>query len=157
MLESARRPLATAAAIGAIGLVAPSASPAPRFDRRCTPAIQVQLVRSVVAAFNAGNGTRLDGLIARERAFRWFSDAADDRLGRAAEDRSTLRTYLRRRHRRHDRITLVGFGDPNGRGGVRLNLDIKRRADDYRPKNVIQAKFQALCPPGRARIIVWSM
>ena len=138
-------------------LSAASASSHVGFDRRCTPEIQVRLVKAVVAAFNAGNVTALDRLVAREPAFQWWSDRAAGRLQRTAEDRSTLRTYARRRHRLHDHITLVDFGTTDEHGRIRLTLDLRRRADDYHPTNVIHAKQEAICPPARARLIVWSM
>jgi hypothetical protein len=129
-------------------------------DPRCTAETDVPLVKAVVAAFNSGNVAKLDRLVAREPAFQWFADAGprrQSRLGPRAEDRSTLRAWAKARHRKHDRITLVGFGEPNAQGGVRLNLDLRRHADDYRPRNVIHGKYEAVCPPGRARIVVWAM
>src|SRR5919198_6277324 len=108
-------------------------------DPRCTAQTDVPLVRAVVAAFNSGNVAKLDRLVAREPAFQWFADGGprrQERIGPRAEDRSTLRAWARARHRMHDRITLVGFGETNAEGGVRVNLDLRRRAADYRPRNV---------------------
>ena len=138
-------------------LTAASVNSSPGFDRRCTPNIQVRLVKAVVAAFNAGHVATLDRLVARKPAFQWWSDTAANRLYRAAETRSTFRAYARRRHRVHDHLTLVDFGTTNEQGRIRLNLDLRRRADDYHSTDIIHAKQEAVCPPGRARIIVWSM
>jgi hypothetical protein len=151
------RLVAAAAGCVVFALMPASASSRPGFDRRCTPDIQIHLVKTIVAAFNAGDVATLDRLVAREPAFQWWSDRAANRLLRQAEDRSTLRAYALRRHRLHDHITLVNFGTTDAQGRTRLNLDLRRRADDYHPRNVMHAKQEAVCPPGRARIIVWSM
>jgi hypothetical protein len=139
--------------------LAARAGPAPTTSSaRCPATTQVQLVRSLVAAFNAGNVRAVNRLVAPEPAFQWFSAIGpDERLGKQAEDRSTLGDYVRRRHRRHDHLTLVGFGSINDQGRIDLTLMIRRRADDYRPRNVIPAKQDTICGRGRARLIVWSM
>ena len=36
-------------------------------------------------------------------------------------------------------------------------LLIRRRADDYHPRNLLRAKQDAICAGGRASLIVWSM
>jgi hypothetical protein len=74
-----------------------------------------------------------------------------------AEDRSTIGAYIRRRHRHHDHLTLVRFGSKNEQGGIDLTLLLRRRADDYRPRNLIPAKQDSICASGRASLIVWSM
>jgi hypothetical protein len=125
---------------------------------RCPATTQVQLVRSLVAAFNAGNARAVNRLVAREPAFQWFSAIGpDERIGKAAEDRSTLPAYIRRRHRHHDHLTLVRFGSKDEQGGIDLTLLLRRRADDYRPRNLIRAKQDSICTGGRASLIVWSM
>jgi hypothetical protein len=142
-----------------LAVVGPAQS-RPSHDPRCTAAIEVPLVKSVVAAFNSGNVARFDRLVAKEPAFLWFAAAEPhryERVGRQAENRSTLRAWAKARHRLHDRITLVRFGETDDLGNIRLNLDLRRRADDYHPRNVIHGKYEAVCPPGRARIAVWAM
>jgi hypothetical protein len=125
---------------------------------RCPPVTQVRLVRSFVAAFNAGNARAVDRLFAPEPAFQWLSAIGPDgRAGKRAEDRSTIGAYIRRRHRRHDHLTLVGFGSTDDQGRLDLNLLLRRRADDYRPRNLIQAKQDTTCAGRRPALIVWSM
>jgi hypothetical protein len=142
-----------AAALAAHGGAAPRPSPA-----RCRATTQVQVVRSLVAAFNAGNARAVNRLVAPEPAFQWFSAIGPDaRLGKRAEDRSTLGTYIRRRHRHHDHLALVGFGSTDDQGRIDLTLLIRRRADDYRPRNLLRAKQDTICGGGRPRLIVWSM
>jgi hypothetical protein len=142
-----------AGALAARGGPAPTAS-----STRCPATTQVQLVRSLVAAFNAGNARAVNRLVAPEPAFQWFSAIGpDERLGKRAEDRSTLGAYIRRRHRRHDDLTLVRFGSIDDQGRIDLTLLIRRRADDYRPRNLLSAKQDTICRGGRAWLIVWSM
>ena len=115
-------------------------------------------MRSFVTAFNAGNSRAVNRLFAPEPAFQWFSAIGpDERIGKAAEDRSTLGAYIRNRHRRHDHLTLVRFGSVDEQGRIDLTLLIRRRADDYRPRNLIPAKQDAVCTRRRAALIVWSM
>ena len=141
-----------AVAVGAVGQArqGPAA--------RCPATTQVQLVRSFVTAFNAGNSRAVSRLFAPEPAFQWFSAIGpDQRIGKPAEDRSTIGAYIRRRHRHHDHLTLVRFGSKNEQGGIDLTLLLRRRADDYRPRNLIPAKQDSICASGRASLIVWSM
>jgi hypothetical protein len=72
------------------------------------------------------------------------------RFGKTAADRSTIRSYIRKRHLRHDRLTLVMV-----QGNFRFF--VKRRADDFRPRNTIEGKGTATCRRGPARIIAWSL
>lgn len=140
------------AATGAVGGGQPAA------PVRCPAATQVRLVRSFVAAFNAGNARAVDRLFAPEPAFQWLSALGPDgRAGKRAEDRSTIGAYIRRRHRRHDHLILVGFGSTDDQGRINLSLLIRRRADDYRPPKLIPAKQDTTCAGRRPSLIVWSM
>jgi hypothetical protein len=139
------------------GIALPQAQVLPAATR-CPAPTQVQLVRSLVAAFNAGNSRAVNRLVAPEPAFQWFSAIGpDSRIGKKAEDRSTLGAYIARRHRHHDHLTLVGFGSMDDQGRINLTLLIRRRADDYHPRNLLRAKQDAICAGGRASLIVWSM
>jgi len=147
-------------AIGALAIAVVSfgGTPSAPAAARCPAATQVQLVRSLVAAFNAGNVGTVNRLVAPEPAFQWFSAIGpDDRLGKKAENRATLGAYIRRRHRHHDHLTLVRFGSTDDQGRIDLTLLIKRRADDYRPRNLLRAKQDAICRGGVGELIVWSM
>jgi hypothetical protein len=96
--------------------------------------------------------------VAREPAFQWFSAIGpDSRIGKKANDRATLDTWIRRRHRHHDHLSLVGFGSTDAWGNIDLTLLISRRADDYRPVNLLKAKQDSSCSGRRPVLIVWSM
>jgi hypothetical protein len=139
--------------------LAARAGPAPTTSSaRCPATTQVQLVRSLVAAFNAGNVRAVNRLVAPEPAFQWFSAIGPDgRADKDAMNRATLGTYIRKRHRHHDHLTLVRFGSIDDQGRIDLTLLLRRHADDYRPVNLLRAKQDTRCSAGRASLIVWSM
>lgn len=116
----------------------------------CTPAGVAALMRALIKAWNAGNARAVDRLFAPAPAFKWFSmGGPQDRRGKDAEKRSTIRAYVRKRHRRHDRMTLVMV-----QGNARFL--VRRRADDYHPRNVIEGKAAAICRRPPSRFIAWA-
>lgn len=116
----------------------------------CTPAGVAVLMRALIKAWNAGNAGAVDRLFAPTPAFKWFSmGGPEDRRGKDAEKRSTIRAFVRKRHRRHDRLTLVMV-----QGNV--HFFVRRRADDYHPRNVIEGKGAAICRHRPWRFIAWS-
>jgi len=116
----------------------------------CTTEGVAALVRALIKAFDAGNAGAVDRLFAPKPAFKWFAmGGPDGRRGKDAEKRSTIRAYVRKRHRHHDRWTLVKV-----QGNV--GFFIRRRADDYHPRNVIHGKGMAICRHKPSRFIVWS-
>jgi hypothetical protein len=139
--------------------IAASASALPAAGRGtasgCTAARSARLVHSLVSAFNAGNVAAVDRIVATEPAFKWFSvvgpTSASRRLGAAAHDRSTLGSYVRLRHRHHERWTHVTV-----KGVVGLALTLDRRADDV-PLRKAVGKAEVICTGQTARIIVWSI
>jgi len=139
--------------------IAASASAVPAAGRGtasgCTAARSARLVHSLVSAFNAGNVAAVDRMVARKPAFQWFSvvgpTSASRRLGAAAHDRSTLGTYVRLRHRYHERWTHVTV-----KGVVGLALTLDRRADDV-PLRKAVGKAEVICTGRTVRIIVWSI
>jgi hypothetical protein len=139
----------------AAGLLGPTALRADSDLERCPLADRDALVGSLVAAFNAGNDVAVDRIVAQEPAFEWFSATGrtpdSRRLGAEAYDRSTLRAYVRQRHRHRERWTNVDVG---WRSSGPLMLT--READDHR-RSRTEAKMDTLCAGGRPRIIVWSM
>lgn len=102
---------------------------------RCdVTAVRATLTR-FVRAYNRGDVRLLDRLFSRER-FVWYSSGKPGlrRLGDAA-NRATLIPYLRRRHRRGDRLALLGYrfnGYERGRGHGQFELSGRRRANDFR-------------------------
>ena len=143
--------LALVAAMGG----AAGASKASVDPRRCSLEQKVALVRALSTAFNAGNDLAVHRLVAAEPAFQWFSAPGSSRdarrLGPEAYDRSTLREYVRQRHRHRERWTNVEFG-----GELRLPLTLTREADDYR-RSRVRGKVDAICTGRSARIIAWSL
>jgi hypothetical protein len=116
----------------------------------CTPDGVAVLVRALIRAWNAGNAGAVDRLFAPKPAFKWFSmGGPDGRAGKDAEKRSTIRAYVRTRHRHHDRLTLVKVEG-------NAHIFIRRRADDYHPRNVIEGKGAAICRHSLSRFIVWA-
>ena len=116
----------------------------------CTPAGVAVLMRALIKAWNAGNAGAVDRLFAPTPAFKWFSmGGPEDRRGKDAEKRSTIRAFVRKRHRRHDRLTLVMV-----QGNV--HFFVRRRADDYHPRNLIEGKGAAICRHRPWRFIAWS-
>jgi hypothetical protein len=119
----------------------------------CLPGQAQTLVRSLTAAFNAGDLAAVDRLVAREPAFQWFAmggtSPAANRYGKKAEDRSTLLAYVRQRHRHHERWTdVVAQGN--------LQIALTRQADDYhRSRN--HDKGEVVCRGAVAKLIVWAL
>jgi hypothetical protein len=144
-LATAAVALVLAATTSAVPL-SRSGSPAP-----CSLDVRIALVNSFIAAFNAGRVAAADRVIAKKPDFQWFSARGPgERSGPTAENRSTLRQYFQRRHRHHDRLTLV----PDW---PRTQYFLTRQADDY-PRRLVHGKMDAVCRPGQpARIIVWTM
>ena len=116
----------------------------------CTVEGVAVLMRALIRAWNAGNAGAVDRLFAPTPAFKWFSmGGPEDRRGKDAEKRSTIRAFVRKRHRRHDRMTLVMV-----QGNV--HFFVRRRADDYHPRNLIEGKGAAICRHPPSRFIAWS-
>jgi hypothetical protein len=135
------------------GTAAPGALGGGRDYNGCTPDQVQTLVRKLVVAFNAGNAAAVDRLVAHEPAFQWFSapgtSPAAQRLGKKAEDRSTLAAYVRLRHRHHERWTnVVTQGN--------LAITLTRQADDY-PRSRVRGKGEVVCHGSLAKLIVWSL
>jgi len=117
----------------------------------CTTAQVAAVVRAFVRAFNAGNAVAVDRLFAAKPTFKWFAmGGPQGRAGKAAENRTTIRSYVRKRHRHRDRLTLVTIEG-------NAHFFMRRRATDYRPRNAIEGKGAATCRHGTTRLIVWAL
>lgn len=123
-----------------------------RLTHNCTQEQVDQLVVSFIAAWNAGRAVAVERLFAPEPAFQWLSmRGPGDRLGKKSHDRTTIRAFVRFRHRHRDRITLV-----HEQGNFQLL--VRRWADDYHARNEIRGKGEAICPAGKVpKLIVWSL
>lgn len=145
--------VALALAAGAI------AAPGARHGSRdCAPAEARATFDAFVRAFNLGDGTELDRLIAPTQSFVWFSvSGAGRRLGDRSKDRSTLARYFATRHVLRDRlsdVTFSGGGNANGYGHFAFILT--RAADDELPSRY-EGKGAIICGDGGDTIAVWSM
>jgi hypothetical protein len=132
----------------------------------CTQAEVQGTVGKFVAAFNAGDTHRLDGIFARSPYFRWYStDAPGERLLPLAADRASLLPYLARRHALGERLTLRslrvnGNTIASGRGWKTYGnfaVVLVREASDLSPTEY-QGKGALHCYATRPdELIVWSM
>ena len=102
---------------------------------RCDVAALRATLAAFVRAYNRGDLPQLDRLFARER-FRWYSSHSPGvRLLGNATNRGTLISYFRERHRRGDRLRLLGYrfnGYERGRDVGHFALSAQRRANDFR-------------------------
>jgi hypothetical protein len=133
--------------------------------RACRRSEVATLVRAFVRSFNAGNRRTLDRLVAREPEFHWYSTGAPGaRLGRAAEDRTSLPAYFAMRHAQGEQLHLSRL-KVNGNSRPPRDIppygnfeyDLTRQADDLEP-TPYSGKGAAYCYKRRAdSIIVSSM
>jgi hypothetical protein len=119
-----------------------------------------QLVVSFFASLNAGDATNIDKFFAPAGTFQWYSDAASStsRLGADATDRTTLATYLRKRHSHHEHGKLIELQTTlRGRGDIAdFVFALERTADDLAAhKPYTYGKGAAECATGK--IMVWSL
>jgi hypothetical protein len=132
--------------------------------RLCTAAETHSTVSRFVAAWNDGRLAALDGLVAPEPMFKWFSSGAPGNRGAAAFDRSSLRRYFARRHARRDHIQIRFFrfngSDAREDGSYgHFEFTLERSAADYRRGEQfhVVGKGAVNCSLARTAIAVWSM
>src|SRR3954470_15455421 len=138
-----------AVAIAAFGAITQpgSAQNAPSRASRlpgCSKEVAIHLASTVIAAFNRGDARTIDRVVAPEPAFEWFSTRS--RLGLESRDRSTLASYVRLRHRHHERWIPVSLWP----------LRLTHVADDMR-RTTRNGKFDTICARGHTWIFVWSV
>ena len=155
-------------AVASIALVAASGSTASGDRSRPCERDEVgRLIVRFVGALNAGKTARLDALFAKDDgdgnvmtpSFQWYSTGKPgERYGAAAENRATLVSYFRRRHAKHERLTLLAWsGGGNANGYAHFAFQLVRDADDApRPLRLI-GKGAAICTTRSTTIAVWSM
>ncbi len=121
----------------------------------CSAAETKRIVHGVVRALNTGDVRTLNRLVARAPKFQWFSAPGPQaRLGPAAYRRSTLPAYVRRRHRRHERLVILRLGTSDQADG-NFGLVIVRQARDY-PRRVVDAKGKVDCT-STPYLVAWSV
>jgi hypothetical protein len=131
---------------------------------QCTPAETRNAVARFVVAWNKGDLSSLDRLIAPEPVFKWLSSGAPGDRRAAAFDRSSLRRYFALRHARHDQIQLRSFrfngSDVREDGSYgHFEYTLRRSAADYRAGETFDAvgKGAVNCSLRPTAIAVWSM
>jgi hypothetical protein len=130
----------------------------PDHRQLCTGEQVEALVRDFLVAFNAGRLNELDGLIALEPDFQWYSvKGPEERLREAAFDRSTLIPYFEDRHRSGERLILRrfrfnGYSQELGH----FDYDITRSASAIAEMRYV-GKGAAVCRASGAGIVAWSM
>lgn len=117
-----------------------------------------RLVSDFFDAFNAGNLTELERLVANQPEFQWYStDAPGERLQGEASDRSTLVGYFNARHDSGEHLTLRRFqfnGYDQGYGHFEYQLT---RSANSLARTRYEGNGAALCKATGSVIAVWSM
>src|SRR4051812_40784779 len=102
---------------------APAGPGAQRRDGRCAGPATEALVRSFARELGRGHVSAVDRMWAPAGRFVWYSTRAPGpRLGRRAEERSTLVPYLRSRVRARERLRILR---------VDAGYDPRRRLVDF--------------------------
>jgi hypothetical protein len=85
----------------------PSASSASSTATGCTAELVHQIVPRFLDAFNRGDLTQLDRLVADANFAVYATDAPGQRFNAQAMDRTTLIAYFAARHAAHERLVLI--------------------------------------------------
>jgi hypothetical protein len=152
---------------GVIGSIGSAAARQPTAVRDCSPEEAQQVVAHFTRAFNVGKIARLDNLFAKDDhdgdvatpSFQWYSTGPPGaRFGRAAEKRSTLMRYFRKRHRQGERLYLLWMsrGGNDGDGYFSFGFHVRRQARGLRP-TAFEGKGAVICSNSAAQIAVWSV
>jgi hypothetical protein len=159
VLMRKRLALALVSGFGALtlaGCAAPAASSSST-TTGCTPGLVREIVPRFIDAFNRGDLTQLDRLVA-DANFSWYAtNAPGERLNAAAQDRNTLIDYFAMRHRVHERLDLTALNITyvnEADGGFWFILT--RSADDLAPTRY-SGKGEIQCSVMPASISVWAM
>ena len=132
----------------------------------CSAAGTRALVLAFVRAFNGGDNAALNRLWAGQGAaytpgFRWYTAFQDEPpIEHQVFSRARLLPYFATRHRRGERLRILGFRF-NGNGGNgygNLEYRLKRTATDLDASSQrYDGKGALVCSPGRRALAVWSM
>ena len=155
------RPIACLAAVVALALASTGGRAGASGVVGCGALEARAALNAYVLAFNRGNTSDLQALIAAEPAFTWYSVAPPHgRTGEKAYDRVTLGTYLRARHASREvlRIVVFNFASTQERDGAltaNINGELTRQASDLRSE---RRGFKATLRCGdRLELIVLSI
>jgi hypothetical protein len=159
--------LALAICLVAAAATAPfAATGAPSVRTRpCTARETRAVVFAFATAWTRGDTAALDRLVAPEPHFRWVSTGPPGaRLGAHAFDRRELRSYIGRRHARHDRLTMrwFRFNGSDLRGAERFGhfeFTAVRDADDWplALDHLRHGKGAIVCSLAKPALAVWSL
>jgi hypothetical protein len=127
----------------------------------CTSTQARSALRSFVAAYDAGDYRRLDGLFAGPSWFHWYSsNGPGKRTDPEAQKRETLIGYFRARHAQRDRFRLVSFTfNGNSVGYGNFIFTMKRSAADFRDGAwfTVEGKGATLCEGRSVKLTVLSV
>src|SRR5712691_1129694 len=153
-------PTLVLAAAAFVGVAIPAHPPAlAAAPNECGARPARTAVTRFLSAFNSGDLTQLDRLIASSGAFGGYvvNGVPGGRVGKAARTRSTLIAYFSQRHRHGEQLLLTRFGF-SGRslGEARFWFELVRSADDLVPPELYPGKGVLSCA-GLRRLVVWEM
>ncbi|HEY6076979.1 MAG TPA: hypothetical protein VIV36_09065 [Gaiella sp.] len=120
----------------AIATLAATAGTSPAAGPACDAGTARSTLTSYVQAFNGGRYSRLQLLFAQEPEFGWYAvSPPHGRTSRRSQDRSTLMSYFRARHRKREvlRVVLFNFASTQERDGAlvaHFNGRLSRAATD---------------------------
>ena len=115
--------------LGSAGVVPGSA------EESCTPTTSRRLFRQFIVAYNEGNLKRLDFIFPSQRDFGMYR-VSPERTGPTAEDRSSLKAYLRERIAHNDALEIRRFRASSERspdGSCGISFVLERTSDDPLP------------------------
>lgn len=129
--------------------------------QRCSKEDVRALVASFVHLYNKGRHKTLDQLYADEPDFLAYA-AAPERTWDEIEDRSTLSTYFRKRHRLNDRLSLKVFWVQEDRetdGSFDFYAEVARTSDQRIARGYYPVKGNAHVADGEdsCRLRLWNM
>lgn len=114
------------------------------------------MVTRLVDAINRGAVDSVDQLVAKGDAFKWYS-VGSERIGEAARDRSTLKSYLTARHAQGELFRVIRFRYQGEAGKyANFSMSLRREALDY-PARWILGKGATDCQLRSPQVAVWSL
>ena len=122
---------------------------------QCTESSTRQVVTSFIDAFNKGDATRLDQLVADYS--QYTTDAPGDFSSPAPRNRSELIAYFAQRHQAHERLTLESR-QSSGQSANAFNFqfELTRSADDL-PAAPYTGSASVFCGNPSLTLINWGM
>ncbi len=124
-------------------------------DSTCTESSSRQIVRSFIDAFNNGNSTWLNQLLADYP--QYATDAPGEFSSRAPVSRSDLIAYFMQRHQAHERLKLESL-QINGRSANDFNFEFEvLRSADGLGATPYSGSGAVFCGNPSNTLIAWGM